>query len=250
MTDSKPADPTFPPLMSGVGISVPDQPFSHAVNGAQNGALGAGSVIWARNTAIMDWAIVLEPDVPLATALQMGPLAMVAASDCIGALAPPQVGLMFRWPGTILVNGGEAGFVEIAASSPDLDTVPDWIVVHVSVRLKGDDRQEPGERPDVTSLDEEGCPGLTRTTMIESYSRHFMTWLNSWNDDGFHPVHSAWVFRAHGLQEDFSLDMPHRRVSGIFTGLDEEGNLLLKSGEGAMSIVTLAEAHLGPGAAS
>lgn len=244
MSDPKPGDPTFPPLMNGVAVSAPDRPFAFAVDGARDGSLGAGHVVWARNTSVMDWAIVLEPDVPLGQALQMVPLALVAAGDCIGVLTPPQVGLMFRWPNMIHVNGGTAGHVQVVASTNDVDAMPDWIVVNVHVRLRRSEQFEPGERPDITSLDEEGCPDLTRSSMIESYSRHFLTWLNTWTDDGFHPIHSAWLYRAHGLQEEFSLDLPVHGISGTFSGLDEDGNMLLKGDDGAMSIVTLADALL------
>ncbi len=245
MTEQKPNDPTFPPLMSGVGVSAPDQPFAFAVRGARDGSLGAGHVVWARNTSVVDWAIVLEPDVPLGRALQMVPLAMVAAGDCIGVLTPPQVGLMYQWPDTIMVNGGAAGHVEVAASTMDLEVVPDWLVVRLHVQLKRDARVEPGERPGVTSLDEEGCPDLTRSSMIESYSRHFLTWLNTWNDDGFHPIHSAWLFRAFGLKEDYSRELPGgQTVKGTFTGLDEDGNMLLKTPAGDMTLVTFADALL------
>lgn len=244
MTDPKPGDPTFPPMMNGIGVSAPDHPFMHAVDGARNGTLEAGDVIWARNMSAMTWAIVLEPEVALAKALQMVPLALVAAGDCIGALTPPQVGLMFRWPNLISVNGGTAGHVEVAASTLDVTAVPDWIVVCVHVRLRRDDQFEPGEQPDITSLDEEGCPDLTRSGMIESYSRHFLTWLNTWTDDGFHPIHSAWLYRASGLDKEFSLNLPGHGITGTFTGLDEDGNMLIKDEAGTMSIVTLADAML------
>ena len=213
MTDHKPGDPTFPPLMTGIGISAPDETFSYARNGARNRSLVAGHVVWARNTSVMDWAIVLEPDVPLRSAMQMAPLALVAAGDCIGALTPPQVGLMFHWPDQILVNGGKAGHIEVAASTTDPDTVPDWLVVRTAVRLQRDDRVEPGDNPGITSLDEEGCPDLTRTSMVESYSRHFLTWLNTWTDDGFHPVHSAWLYRAHGLKEEISVPVSYTHLT-------------------------------------
>jgi len=246
MQDAKQSDPTFPPMMTGVGVSVPDQPFVYAAGGARYGALEAGHVVWARNTSLMDWAIVLEPEVPLRQAMQMVPLALVAAGDCIGVLTPPQVGLMFRWPDTILVNGGAAGLVEMTASTTDLSEVPDWIVVRVTINLRADTRHEPGERPDLTSLDEEGCPDLTRNGMIESFSRHFKTWLHTWSSEGFQPVHSGWLQRAYGLNEDFSLNVNGQSVSGVFSGLDEDGNMLLKTEDGSMQLLTLADVLLSP----
>ena len=250
MTESKPTDPSFPPLLTGHGVSMPDQPFLSAVNGARAGELEAGSVVWARNTSVMDWAIVLAPDVPLVRAMQMVPLGLVAAADCVGALTPPQVGLMFRWPATILVNGAEAGFAEAAASTTDPGAVPDWLVVRVMMRLRGDEGHEPGERPDQTSLAEEGCPDLTRTELIESYSPHFMTWLNTWTDDGFHPVHSAWTFKASDDNTAYSFDIDGRTIAGTFTGLDEDGGLLIKDAKGATSLISLAQVTLSREASS
>lgn len=244
MTDSKPGDPTFPPMMTGTGVSAPARPLPYATAGARNGTLGAGDVIWARNMSAMDWAIVLEPEVPLRKAMQMAPLALVATGDCIGALTPPQVGLMFRWPDSVHVNGATAGHIEVVASTTDPDEIPDWIVLRVYVQLKRDNDTEPGERPDITSLDEEGCPDLTRTGMIESYSRHFLTWLNTWTEDGFKPIHNAWLQRAHGLQEPFLLASPKLNVHGSFTGLDEDGNMLLTDDAGTTQLVTLADALL------
>ncbi|MGI9409893.1 MAG: biotin/lipoate--protein ligase family protein, partial [Hyphomicrobiaceae bacterium] len=86
-------EPSFPPLLSG-RRAVPGQgPMDGALEGVRGGELGAGDVIWTDSPDMVELAIVLEPDVALARAAQMLPLTMVAAADCIGALAPPQVGV-------------------------------------------------------------------------------------------------------------------------------------------------------------
>ena len=44
-------------------------------------------------------------------------------SGC-GSLAPPQVGVMFRWPGTVTVNGAKVGDVRVVSSNADAGAVP------------------------------------------------------------------------------------------------------------------------------
>ena len=232
-------EPTFPPLLKGHACSAPDSPVGMARAGLDQGRLGAGDVVWARDTRAMDVAIVLEPDVPLRKAVHMIPLAMVAAGDWIGALTPPKVSVTFRWPGTIVVNGGAAGSVEAIASTTDPAAVPDWIILRVFVRLSHGNEYEPGERPDVTALEEEGGDNLTRTDVVESYTRHFLTWLNTWSDDGFEPIHSAWLFRADCLNEETRLEVAGNTIEGVFLGLDEDGNMLVKSEDGTTQIARL-----------
>ena len=46
-----------------------------------------------------------------------------------------------------------------------------------------------------TSLAEEGAGFISRTRLVESICRHFMAWVNRWDDDGFKPLHDLWVQR-------------------------------------------------------
>lgn len=234
-------DPVFPPLLTGHDVKGATRPFDEACSDAAAGKLGAGDVVWSRNTSRLDMAIILEPEVPLSRAVEMMPLAMVAIGDCLGALTPPQVGVMFRWPDTIAMNGGTAGKVRGAwGGSPDPSDVPDWLVVCAELRhMREPNELEPGDTPDVTWISEEGGDELTRTDLIESSSRHFMSWLNTWQDEGFRSVHENWMFRAEGRDEQITVSSGEDELTGLFSGLDESGNLLLKGEDGAMQSISL-----------
>lgn len=248
-------DPTFPPLLTGHAVKGQASPFEEACARAAAGALGAGDVVWSRNASRLDMAIVLEPDVPLERAVQMMPLAMVAAGDCIGALTPPQVGVTFGWPDKINVNGAAAGLVRAGVDGgAALDEIPRWLVIGIRLRLRREAGEgEPGDTPDVTWLAEEGGGELTRTDLIESYSRHLLTWINTWQDDGFHAVHDSWMFRAADRDSETTVVAAEGQIIGTFLGLDDNGNLLLKLGDGtarAMALADRFERHDGAPAAS
>ncbi|MBZ0215968.1 MAG: biotin/lipoate--protein ligase family protein, partial [Fimbriimonadaceae bacterium] len=159
-------------------------------------------------------------------------VAMVAFGDAFGVLAPPEVGVMYRWPGMLRINGGRIGDVRLAVSAGrDGNGCPDWMVLDIGVQMAGDARnRNPGENPDETNFYEEGCVEITRTALIESYSRHFLTWLHTWNEDGFGPVHQAWMERAEDRNRDTSLNYQADNLTGTFIGLDDAGDMLIRIG--------------------
>ena len=239
------ADPTFPPLLNGHGVDSNVPVFDAACAKVASGALGAGDVLWSRDTASIGIAIVLEPEVGMDVAVQMLPLCMVALGDCLGAITPPQVGVSFIWPNVICVNGARAGSFRAAAAPTADGEVPDWMTIGLELRhMRKADDPEPGETPDITWLSEEGGSELTRTDIIESFSRHFLTWINMWNDEGFKPVHDSWLFRAEHRDKELTVEHAGVSVSGAFLGLDDSGNLLIKTDSGetqALSLVDIFE---------
>lgn len=237
-------DPTFPPLLTGHDVSGKDRPFVVACMRAAAGEIGAGDVVWSRNTQRLELAIVLEPEVAFERAVEMLPVAMVAAGDSIGALAPPQVGLTFTWPNILRLNGARAGEVHVAvAGDPAPEAVPRWMVVGFELRLvRQPSDPEPGEVPDITWLAEEGGGSLTRTDLIESYCRHFLTWVHDWEEEGFRAVHESWLYRAAERRSRIEAAGPDGTpVAGSFLGLDERGNLLLKDDSGVVRSLYLAD---------
>lgn len=226
-------DPAFPPLLSGHPVRLPMRPFPEACRRAAAGKLGAADVVWARNRERADVAIVLEPEVPLRTALQMGPVMMVAALDCLGALLPPHSAVLVRWPDKVLLNLGEVGRIELAAAAARAHEAPAWLVVGASIAVEHTDRKhEPGETAHLTALHEEGARHLTRSTVLESLAAYFLSWLNTWTDDGFRPVHDHLIGRIEGYEEPADIGEGSARVRGRALGLDDELNLLVKPGDG------------------
>jgi biotin-(acetyl-CoA carboxylase) ligase len=237
-------DPQFPPLLKGHAVKAPAKPLAHACRLAAARELGAGDLVWSRNASRAQMAVVLEPEVALERALQMGPLLMVALGDCLGSLAPPKVAIHYRWPGTILLNGSIAGEVRVAAPRVGADAVPDWLVVGADLDIAGPrgDRQDWSR----TSLAEEAGPGITRTDVLQSLAAHCLTWLNTWQEEGFRPVHDQWLFRAEGREAPVRIEHDGKSVEGEVLGLDEGANLLVKTADGVRSLAFMDSVELVP----
>lgn len=223
-------DPTFPPLLTGHPVPASADVFETACAEARAGRFSAGDLVWSRRTDVVALALILEPEVVPDRAVEMLFLAMVAANDALGAITPPETALTFLWPDVFKVNGATVGHVRLATSDEvDEDGAPLWLVVALDFRLAPlDGPLEPGETPDRTSLIDEGAVDLDRTQVIDSLSRHLLTWIHSWDVDGFAPVLENWLFRAEGYRGPHAVKTADGLVEGTFLGLDEGGNLLLK----------------------
>jgi biotin-(acetyl-CoA carboxylase) ligase len=233
-------DPHFPSLLKPHAVRAPVRPFAEACRLARSGRLGAGDVVWSRNTARAELAIVLEPEIALGQALQMVPLMMVALGDCLGALCPPKVAISYRWPQAILLNGSAAGEVRTACPRGASDRIPDWLIVGVVLDIAAPKR----ERKDWsrTSLEEEAGPGISRTDVLQGLAAHFLKWLDTWQEQGFRPVHDNWLFRAHGREQPIRLVLGDASVEGRVLGLDEAANLLIESPAGQVHVLSYLDA--------
>lgn len=234
-------DPTFPPLLRGVDVEGPPGPFGRACADAAAGKAAAGDVYWDRSMSDCRLAIVLEPEVPAVRSLQMLYVLMVAFGDAFGAIGPPEVGIFYRWPMGLVVNDALIGRMRIALpSTAGVDDVPDWLAVGLDIRIRRPEQDiEPGYELDRTTLEDEGGGDITRTDLVESISRHFLVWVHTWSEEGFKPVHDAWLPRGEGINTDITVTHDGMDHSGQFVGIDDEGNMLLKPAEGDVISLSL-----------
>ncbi len=229
-------DPQFPPLLKGVKVKGHPRPFNLAVVEAKSKKAQSGDFYWSPSTRFMECALVLEPETHTTRSLHMLFAAMVAFGDSFGALAPPEIGIFFRWPNLFILNDATIGSAHIALpEGVGDDEVPDWLVVGIKIELKGkDDNLNPGDNMDQTSLFEEGIADITQRQLLESFSRHFLVWIHTWNEEGFGPVHESWHGRAEGREKEVTVDQGDKTYAGKYLNLDEEGNLLMKTAAGEM----------------
>jgi biotin-(acetyl-CoA carboxylase) ligase len=165
--------------------------------------------------------------------------AAAALNDSLGALAPPEVGVHHVWPDGVKVNGAWCGALRVDASTRAEKAVPDWLAVGVSLSRHFPKGLAPGEAPEITALDQEGCGDIPRVRLIESWSRHLLTWVHRWEQEGPRPLFDAWLNRAEGrgAETAFAHDGALRR--GVFRGLGETGDMILDTAEGVQSLPIL-----------
>jgi len=228
--------PTFPPLLSGERVRPGIDPFEKAIAAARTA--DPGTVFWSPDEAIMQAALVLAPETTLDRTMAMVFAAACGLNDALGALAPPELAVHHVWPDAVKANGAFCGTLRAASDATAAGDAPNWFVVSVSISIAAGD-VEPGGSPEITALAEEGCAHLTTIRLLESWSRHTLVWINRWLEDGFKPLHDAWLSRAEGHGGEVVFEHGGTVRRGRFIGLDEFGDMLLETPDGTRQLSLL-----------
>lgn len=227
--------PLLPPAYTLVMVDRERDPVAHARARAAC-ALEDGLVVVADREDRLALALLLEADRDRASTLLTFYAHADAAADVLAAHLPPLLPVTIAWPGVILVDGGAIGRLRLALGGDRDGEPPAWLVLGLELELVGR-WGEPGERPDRTSLAELGAGHLSSTTLAESWSRHFLAWLDRFEREGFEPVRAAWNARCHDRGRRTSLVIAGRTLYGTLGGIDEAG--ALRIGETRVALETV-----------
>jgi len=150
---------------------------------------GAGSLVWVGRFDLVEFALVLEPDEPLAAARRTIYAGMVALADALAVHAPPETAITFEWPDAVFVQGGLVGGGQLASpKNADEKKRPDWLVFGAMLRTAITGVAEPGLLPNSAALEDEGFEELGPGQMVETFARHLMVTLDAWQQEGFDRV--------------------------------------------------------------
>jgi hypothetical protein len=223
----------LPPPFSLVTLREVGDAFAHAK--AIAAEAGAGTLVHVGRFDLSEFAVVLEPEEPLAAARWAFYAGMVALYDALAAHAPPDRPIDIRWPDAIYVDGGLIGGGRLAwAPGTDDAAEPDWLVFGATVRLVSLAKEEAGLRPLATALAEEGFDDVGSGRLVESFARHLMLALDAWRTSGPQAVTRTFLGRL-------------RLEKGAIPALGPEGDLLVRwRGRSEPDRHSLADALAGP----
>jgi biotin-(acetyl-CoA carboxylase) ligase len=184
----------LPPPYSLVTLREAGDAFAHARAIAADE--GAGTLVWVRRYDLAEFAVVLEPEEPLAEARRAIYAGMNAIADALAVHAPPSRPVNFDWPDAIrvdgvLVGGGRLSWPEETRE----DEIPDWLVISGMIRTAAIRAGEPGLRPLLGALDELGFEAVDAGEIIASFSHHLMATFHDWSETGFRSIASRWLDR-------------------------------------------------------
>ena len=176
----------LPPPFRPVALREVGDAFGHACANAAE--LGAGTLVFVGRFDLVEFAVVLEPEEPLASARRAFYAGMVALGDALAALAPPEKPIAIEWPDTIRVDGGLVGGSQLAWPDDRRTRCPDWLVFGAMIRTVSMTGEESGLRPLATALEEEGFGDAGAERLIEGFARHLMVAMDLWQESGFDAV--------------------------------------------------------------
>jgi biotin-(acetyl-CoA carboxylase) ligase len=202
----------LPPPFELVTLRESGDAFAHAADIAAQS--GAGTLVYVGRFDLAEFAVVLEPDEPLCTARRALYAGMIALSDALLAYAPPEKLVTIDWPDTIRIDGGLVGGGRLGwPQGADENEPPPWLVFGAMIRTVSMTGEEPGIHPLASALEQEGFGDVGAAQVTESFARHLMVAIDTWQSDGFD-----------GLAKEFLQRMP--RQEGISRKIEDNGGLL------------------------
>lgn len=182
-----------------------------------------GTLFWSDSRGRLSTALLLIPDGNWEESAPVALAAIVALGDAIGALAPPTVAVTNSWPDRLEANGGLVAGVALDSIGSD-PGAPSRLILRSETVAASPLGFEPGHRPDLTSLAEEGCEEITPVRLLESFARHFLSWLHRWQEDGFAPLRASWRARGPRIGAPVAFG---GSVRGTFRDLGPGGELIV-----------------------
>jgi biotin-(acetyl-CoA carboxylase) ligase len=204
----------LPPPFRLVTLREVGDAFAHAcANAAQ---LGAGTLVFVGRFDLAEFAVVLEPDEPLASARCAFYAGMVALGDALAALAPPEKPIAIEWPDAVYVDDGLVGGGRLGwPARADEHAAPDWLVFGAAIRIVSMSGTEAGLHPLATALEEEGFGDVDAERLVEGFARHLMVAIDRWQESGFSPIAKEYLSKV-------------KPESGARCDLGEEGDLTIR----------------------
>lgn len=251
---------TLPPSYRDCPLPPEGDLFEAARREALAGA-EPGCLFHQRHAEELRFALLLAPERSLRDSLAVVYPLQLALADALGATLPPQVAVHLRWPDRLLLNGALFARLHLLAPAPALDEIPAWLLAGFDLRLAGAPEGEGATLK--TSLEAENLSATAPSALLESFARHFLTWLHRWEQDGTaalgphyfgrfenpgkpatYPAPDACARGGNGTNgaPDSSPDL----ATGLARGFDRYGGLELES-DGQVRVLEL-DRYLAPAA--
>ncbi|MCK1739591.1 biotin/lipoate--protein ligase family protein [Bradyrhizobium sp. 139] len=184
----------LPPPFTLVRLRESGDALAHACRIAPES--GAGTLVYVGRFDLAEFAVVLEPAEPLTTARRAFYACMVALTDALRAYAPPTKEVAIDWPDAVRIDGGLVGGGRMGwPLSADEDEPPAWLVFGAMIRTVAMADHDSGVYPLASALDQEGFGEAGAVQVTESFARHLMRAIDSWQVDGFDSVAREYLSR-------------------------------------------------------
>jgi biotin-(acetyl-CoA carboxylase) ligase len=203
--------PDLPPPFRVVVLREVGDAFAHTCTRAAE--FGAGTLVFVGRFDRAEFAVVLEPDEPLAAARRAFYAGMVALGDALAARAPPEKPIVVEWPDAVYVDGGLVGGGRLAwPEHADEHAMPDWLVFGAAIRTFSLSQERSGLHPLSTALADESFDDVSTERLVEGFARHLMVAIDRWQEAGFVPIAKKYVAKL-------------KPESGVHRDISENGDL-------------------------
>lgn len=201
-------------------------------------------------------------DVPPGTAATLGFVAGLALDDALRRVVPDLSvkilldgvepvsasggdRLRLKWPNDLLLDGSKLAGILLEAEG----TATSGLAVVIGIGLNV--ASAPGNLPYPATALAALAPGVDASDVFYALSEAWAGLERLWaGGAGFGRIRQLWLARATGLGEEVAVRVGEEVYRGVFDTIDDEGRLVIRSRDGAVSSISAGEIHFGAVAAA
>jgi len=174
--------------------------------------------------------LMIRPQLTAPEAARLSFAAALSVADFLDAYVDPQR-IKLKWPNDVQLDGAKVCGI-LLESSAHADGTVDWLAVGVGINLANHPQLDVPKTIALADVTEPPLPSEALNHLAPAFSK----WLAAYEAAGFRALRESWLARARGLGEALIVRLPREELQGRFAGIDEEGALLLETGEGLREI--------------
>jgi BirA family biotin operon repressor/biotin-[acetyl-CoA-carboxylase] ligase len=164
-------------------------------------------------------------------------VASLALFDAFVAVTGRAQAFSLKWPNDVLLNNGKVAGI-LLESAGFVGGAPSHLAIGIGVNLSHApelaDLETRATRP-VSLLSECGVE-VSPEEFLDALAPAYAHWEHQFVTYGFAPVRSAWLARAARIGEVITARTMREEHVGTFDTVDNSGNLVLKTAQGAVTI--------------
>lgn len=199
----------------------------------QTAGRGRRGRAWMSEPGNLFVSLVMRPDVDMLAAAQLSFVAALAVADAVQPL-PGRGHVTLKWPNDVLIDGAKVSGILLEGSSAG--GVTDGVVIGIGINIASHPPDTPYPATHLSAHrgpDDDDVDSVLER-LIGAFEAHYTVWLNN----GFEPIRTAWLDRAHRLGEDLDIRTDKETLRGTFVDLDPSGALVLQPSDGTRHLIT------------
>lgn len=140
-----------------------------------------------------------------------------------------------KWPNDALLDGRKLAGVLLESGGTDGGR---WLAIGIGINLAHTPQE--ARWPPIALAEATDPPSPAEA--MGTLSRRFDHWQTRFETEGFAPIRRAWLNRAAHLGQKIEARLPRETLGGIFSGLAEDGTLMLDTPQGK-KLIAAADIH-------
>lgn len=186
-------------------------------------------------------SIILRPKIEPAMAPQITLMAGVAVAELLSGYCPGDVSI--KWPNDVLLRGKKVCGIltEMKAAAGSVDFIVLGIGLNINMNRQDFD---PSLREAATSIKIETGEVYDRLDVVSKLFDFIEKWYNIFLGMGFIGMRDTWLRHADILGKRIKVVFKDEFQTGIVTGIDDDGTILMKDENGVNQKVVAGDVHL------